>query len=81
MEKHPLHVDDRIDLSPVVAALIATLVEPYKTFVNRLLTEGRITQEEYDQLFDELRRRGDGRLNERVAEALRNPPKGAPLTP
>jgi hypothetical protein len=41
---------DKTDLSRVLSLIITVLTDPYDQFIDRLSAEGRITQEEVQQL-------------------------------
>jgi hypothetical protein len=41
---------DKTDLSRVLSLIITVLTDPYDQFIDRLYAEGRITQEEIQQL-------------------------------
>jgi hypothetical protein len=41
---------NNIDLSRILSLIIGILTDPYDQFINKLLQEGRITQEEVNQL-------------------------------
>lgn len=41
---------DKADLSRVLSLIITVLTDPYDQFIDRLYAEGRITQEEVQQL-------------------------------
>lgn len=49
----------RINISEIVGRYAAHMMEPYKHFVDRLEREGRISQDEIQQLRDELLARVD----------------------
>ena len=41
---------NNIDLSRILSLIIGILTDPYDQFINKLLREGRITQEEVNDL-------------------------------
>jgi hypothetical protein len=45
---------NNIDLSRILSLIIGILTDPYDQFINKLLQEGRITQEEVNQLRQSL---------------------------
>jgi hypothetical protein len=47
-----------VDATPVVAAMLKVLIEPYRLFLKRLRDEGRITDDELKQLRQDLLDRG-----------------------
>ena len=57
------------DISPVVTAVIETLIEPYADFIARLHAEGRITAAEVAEVNAAVDKRKDG-LAESVHEYL-----------
>jgi hypothetical protein len=54
-----------VDLNPIVAAMLRVLVEPYKSFVEKLSAEGRIDALEVKALQIDILERG-----ERLAELI-----------
>ena len=62
-----------IDMNPIVRAVLRVLSEPYRTFVEGLHAEGRITREELESLHAALLDRGE-RLADLVQEELRKSP-------
>ncbi len=55
------------DISPVIAAVIETLVEPYADFIARLHSEGRITAQEVEGVNTAVDQRKEG-----LAESVRD---------
>ena len=54
------------EITPVIAAIIETLVEPYTDFLTRLQAAGRITAEEVAAVNEAVHKRKDG-----LAESVR----------
>ena len=63
----PLNVS--INMGPVVAAIVGVMVQPHSAFLGKLLEEDRITQEELDQVLQQVVDRGEN-LAELVKQEL-----------
>ncbi len=50
--------DFGVNLTPIVAAMTDVLTEPYQVFITRLLVDGRITEQEVEELRREILDRG-----------------------
>jgi hypothetical protein len=62
--------DIKIDLNPIVGAILSVFIEPYQDFVSDMHADGRITAAELEALDAALRDRRD-RLADLVAERLK----------
>lgn len=62
--------DAPININPMMTAMLEAISKPYKDFVERLHSEGRISTEEVEALQDRIFENA-GRLRETVRETLR----------
>jgi len=60
---------NNINVTPVIAAIVSVLSEPYQDFLSRLITQGRITVDEANAVEAEITARGE-RLGDLVHERL-----------
>jgi hypothetical protein len=65
--------DIKIDMNPIVAAVVKVMIGPYNEFLAELLEAGRVTPEEVEKLRSTLAQRA-GELGDRVREEIAQSP-------